>query len=69
MWVIRMLHEEVLDINGHHFSSKSVGSISYFSKIRGFRGTHANYAPVYDRLLYIGLQKNDGYQAPMASIF
>ena len=28
------------------FSSKSVGSILYFSKIHGFRGTHANYAPV-----------------------
>ena len=37
-----------------HFSSKSVGSILYFSKIRGFRGTHgthANYAPAIPAII------------------
>ena len=45
IWVVRLLCKKVLYINGPQFSSKSMDSISYFSKIRGFHGPHASYAP------------------------
>ena len=43
---LKTINPRLIYINGPHLYSKSVDSISYFSKIRGFHGPHANYAPV-----------------------